>query len=47
MMISLRFVVSDTQKKLGRSLKEEEMNFLKWMVMRQAEEETKSVLLNQ
>lgn len=46
-MESLQFLMSDIQKKLGRTLKEEEINFLKWMVKRQTEEKKESLIQHQ
>ncbi|HLR03107.1 MAG TPA: hypothetical protein VK111_10240 [Virgibacillus sp.] len=39
MVGSLHDMVIDTQEKLGRALKEEEIAFLKWMVEKQMEED--------
>src|SRR5699024_10482415 len=39
MVGSLHDMVIDTQEKLGRALKEEEIAFIKWMVEKQMEED--------
>lgn len=41
MAVSLRFIMLDTQQKLGRTLKEDEVDFLKWMITKQKEQEKK------